>query len=97
MSFDGGLEQCSVCGLRRDAETTQDFVLTGIMEGRGYHGGLMVCGTCGESAQELLSSHTKDTWRRFRDENFDGPPGDEVFDLPAREEKTTRAPMPVLV
>jgi hypothetical protein len=81
VTFDGGIEKCSICGLLRSEDSTTDFVLTGMMEGSGYLGGIMVCGKCGEKTQELLSAPTKDTWRRFRDENFDGPPGDHVFEL----------------
>jgi hypothetical protein len=84
VTFDGGIDQCSVCGLLRAEDDTTDFVLTGLMDGPAYLGGIMVCGKCGEQTQELLSAPTKDTWRRFREENFPGPPGDEVFDLDPR-------------
>ena len=62
VSFEGGIEQCSVCGLLRSEDSTTDFVLTGMMEGIGYLGGIMVCGKFGEKTQELLSAPTKDTW-----------------------------------
>lgn len=80
VNFDGGLEKCSVCGTPRSAHNQSDFVLTGVCEGDHMLHGLMVCGKCGEQTQELLSTHTKDTWRRFREENFPGPPGDHVLD-----------------
>ncbi len=80
VKFDGGLDNCSVCGTPKEAHNDSDFVLTGVCEGDRLLHGLMVCGKCGEQTQEMLSAHTKDRWRRFRDENFPGPPGDEVFE-----------------
>jgi hypothetical protein len=78
--LDGGLDRCSVCSLERHSHNASDFVLTGVCEGDRMLHGIMVCGACGEKTQELLSKPTKDTWRRFREENFPGPPGDEVLD-----------------
>jgi len=80
VNFEHGLDSCSVCGTRRTDVGETDFVLTGVCDGDHLLHGLMVCGKCGEQTQELLSTHTKDTWRRFREENFPGPPGDHVLD-----------------
>ena len=74
VSFEGGLDQCSVCGKKRHDHNASEFVLTGVCEGDRLLHGLMVCGTCGEETQKLISAPTRDTWRRFRDENFPGPP-----------------------
>lgn len=71
-----GLERCSVCGAGRDG--LGDFVITGLCSGRSLQHGLMVCGACGDTVQELISKPTRDTWRRFVDENFPGPPADGV-------------------
>ena len=79
VTFKGGLDQCSICHTPRDQSNASDFVLTGVCEGAEMLHGLMVCGKCGERTQELLSKPTKDTWRRFREDNFPGPPGDEVL------------------
>lgn len=81
VNLESGLTHCSVCGTAKHAGNEAEFVLTGVCEGDRLLHGLMVCGQCGESTQKLLSQHTKDTWRRFREDNFPGPPGDEVFDL----------------
>jgi len=78
--FGGGLQQCSVCQRPRVEGNDSDFVITGVCEGDRMLHGIMVCSKCGEQTQELLSKHTKDTWRRFKDENFPGPPGDEVLE-----------------
>jgi len=91
VSFEHGLERCSVCGLERDGHNASEFVLTGVCEGDKLLHGLMVCGKCGEQTQELLSTHTKDTWRRFRDENFDGPP--DPSSVPDIEDITTSSPV----
>jgi hypothetical protein len=80
VNFDHGLDCCSVCATPRSDPDQNDYVLTGVCEGNHLLHGLMVCGKCGEKTQELLSTPTKDTWRRFREENFPGPPGDHVLD-----------------
>ena len=76
VNFDRGLDGCSVCGVMRNAGSLKEFVLTGICERDQLLHGLMVCGNCGEKTQELISTHTRDTWRRFVSENFPGPPAD---------------------
>jgi hypothetical protein len=79
--YEGGLDHCAVCSTRRDSMAAAEMVLTGVCEGDRMLHSLMICENCAEQSRALLSEHTKDTWRRFRDENFPGPPGDEVFDL----------------
>ena len=72
--FEHGLDGCAVCGVARDESPQQEFVLTGVCDGSSLLHSLMICGKCGERTQEMLSKPTKDTWRRFRSENFPGPP-----------------------
>lgn len=74
VNFECGLDSCSVCNKPRTSGNEAEFVLTGVCSGDRLLHGLMVCGTCGEETQKLISTHTRDTWRRFRDENFPGPP-----------------------
>lgn len=42
---------------------------------------LMICQDCESSMSDLISQQTRDTWDRFVEENFDGPPGVDI-DLP---------------
>ena len=42
---------------------------------------LMICHDCELQMSELVSKKTRDTWDRFVEENFDGPPG-VGLDLP---------------
>ncbi len=76
VSLDRGLESCSVCGISRSGSPMTEFVITGICEHDRLMHGMMVCGKCGEKTQELISSSTRGTWRRFISENFPGPPAD---------------------
>jgi hypothetical protein len=94
VSFDGGLDKCSVCGTLKTAGNEAEFVLTGVCEGDRLLHGLMVCGKCGENTQKLLSQHTKDTWRRFREDNFPGPP--DPSSLPEIEEFYLNSPKPAV-
>lgn len=83
---------CGVCGAQRSEGGTGDFVITGICHGGSMLHGMMMCGECGDDVQELISVKTRDTWRRFVNENFPGPPGEgeypEIEELPSQ-------PMPV--
>lgn len=74
-----GLQHCSVCGQGRDDNGTDDYVITGICEHDRLLHSIMICGGCADGVQELLSNKTKDTWRRFVDENFPGPPGEGEY------------------
>lgn len=76
VNFERGLDGCSVCGITRRSSPMKEFVLTGICDNDKLLHGMMVCGKCGEQTQELISAHTRDTWRRFIADNFPGPPAD---------------------
>jgi hypothetical protein len=41
-----------------------------------------MCGDCGDAVQELISVPTRDTWRRFVDDNFPGPPPSDALPTP---------------
>jgi hypothetical protein len=71
-----GLDSCSVCGASRLGGTMEDFVVTGLCEGTSLLHSIMVCGKCGDDIQGIISKKTRDTWRRFVDENFPGPPSE---------------------
>jgi len=43
---------------------------------------LMICDDCERGMADLVSRQTRDTWDRFVDEHFDGPPGLEL-DIPS--------------
>ncbi len=88
-----GLYHCSVCGVPRSEEGVDDFVITGICEGASLLHSIMVCGQCGDGIQELISVKTRDTWRRFVDENFPGPPSEGEY--PEIEEVTAPQALPV--
>lgn len=47
---------------------------------------VMVCDECEHSLESLISKQTRDSWERFMEEHFDGPPGidlDAPFQQPA--------------
>lgn len=93
VNLESGMNHCSVCGVVRGDDGVDDFVITGICGGSFLLHGIMVCGDCGDGIQELISVKTRDTWRRFVDENFPGPPKDGEY--PEIEEVTVK-PMPVV-
>jgi len=74
-----GFDQCAVCGVSRDEGPMKEFVVTGLCNGSRLDHGMLVCGECGDAVQGLISAKTRDTWRRFVDDNFPGPPpGDSL-------------------
>ncbi|HYF34027.1 MAG TPA: hypothetical protein VD994_01960 [Prosthecobacter sp.] len=79
VQLDRGLDCCSVCGVSRTSGEINDFVITGLCEGSNLMHGIMVCGKCGDGIQDVISAKTRDTWRRFVDENFPGPPGEGEY------------------
>ncbi|MDH4475716.1 MAG: hypothetical protein QE274_04520 [Verrucomicrobiaceae bacterium] len=80
--MDHGLTHCAVCGVGRIEGCMDDFVITGLCEGTALHHGLLMCGDCGDAVQELISVPTRDTWRRFVDDNFPGPPPSDALPTP---------------
>jgi hypothetical protein len=45
----------------------------------------MICGKCGDTVQGMISQKTRDTWRRFVDDNFPGPPPVDSLPEPVEE------------
>jgi hypothetical protein len=93
MGLDRGLHHCAVCNASRDEEGTDDFVITGVCCGGSLMHGIMICGRCGDGIQDLISTATRDTWRRFVDENFPSPPGEGEFpelEVPQVADQTSR-------
>lgn len=78
-----GFNHCAVCGTSRDDGPMKEFVMTGLCNGNQLHHGMLVCGECGDAVQGLISAKTRDTWRRFVDDNFPGPPPGDA--LPEEE------------
>jgi len=80
--MDHGLTHCAVCGAGRYEVKMKEFVITGLCEGSSLHHGLLMCGECGDAVQELISTQTRDTWHRFVDDNFPGPPPSDALPVP---------------
>jgi hypothetical protein len=78
------LEHCGGCG--RSRSECRRYSIVGAFLGSGFFTPtiapfslpLMICDECNAAATENISRHTRDTWDRFVEENFDGPPGIEL-------------------
>ncbi|MCH2202866.1 MAG: hypothetical protein MK102_12915 [Fuerstiella sp.] len=75
------VEQCLICNrLRAECHrytigglcSEQNLV---VQQGPQTQSPLMICQNCEASMSGLVSKQTRDTWDRFVEENFDGPPG----------------------
>jgi hypothetical protein len=87
--LDYGLAHCAVCGRSRIEGPMSDFVITGICADTSLHHSLLMCGDCGDGVQELISQKTRDTWRRFVDSHFPGPPPGDSLPEPTRQPRNT--------
>jgi len=93
VTLDRGLGSCAVCNAERKAPGMDDFVITGVCEGLALLHSVMICGNCGDTVQGMISQKTRDTWRRFVDDNFPGPPPGDALPEP---EEAFRPSVPVL-
>ncbi len=84
------MNSCFGCG--RPREECHRYSYVGIFFGRSMvtplfselSPPLMICDECNGQAGENLSQKTRDSWNRFVEEHFDGPPGIEI-DSPSLE------------
>ncbi|MEZ6067989.1 MAG: hypothetical protein R3B90_20265 [Planctomycetaceae bacterium] len=81
------LKRCAGCG--RSREECHRYAIIGAFWGdrlvsapaAHVHLPLLVCDHCNSQASENISQQTRDTWDRFVESHFDGPPGIEL-DMP---------------
>ena len=69
----------SLTGIReltREEARNDEFGLVGMCQGDRLMESAMVCIDCMEEMHEILSEETRQTWDRFREENFPGVPSD---------------------
>ncbi len=71
-----GFDDCAFCEKTRDRARGEEFGLAGMCRGDRLLEGAMICIDCMEAMHEVLSKETRETWRRFREENFPGVPAD---------------------
>lgn len=55
-----------------------DQMIVQSMPDNGLRTPMMMCEDCNAELSKLLSKETRDSWDRFVEEHFDGPPGIEV-------------------
>ena len=81
-----GLAACSFCEKPRSDchryEMVGLFVEKEIIlesgHGMSFSSPMMLCQECNSEVSKLISKKTRDSWDRFVEEHFDGPPGIEV-------------------
>ncbi|MCB1227425.1 MAG: hypothetical protein KDK99_16525 [Verrucomicrobiales bacterium] len=93
LTMDRGLSHCAGCGAKRDDSGLKEFVVSGMCEGDALLHSLLLCGDCGDGVQQQLSKATRDTWRRFVNDNFPGPPPADALPIP--DELPRRSTVPV--
>ena len=78
-----GFEECALCVKTVDEARNDEFGLVGVCHGSDMIDSAMICIECMEDMAEVMSVETRETWDRFREENFPGVPGD-FEPIPAR-------------
>ncbi|WP_417851041.1 hypothetical protein [Thalassoglobus sp.] len=85
-TVEDGLAACSFCGA--DRASTHRYEMVGLFQenellldsgqGISFSSPMMLCQECNSEVGKLISKQTRDTWDRFIEEHFDGPPGIEI-------------------
>ncbi|MCA9052385.1 MAG: hypothetical protein KDA75_01045 [Planctomycetaceae bacterium] len=78
------LQHCASCG--RSREACHRYSIVGTFLGRALVSApqaplqlpLLICDECNSAATENISRQTRDSWDRFVEDHFDGPPGIEL-------------------
>jgi hypothetical protein len=83
-----GFHDCAFCEKTQEDARNEEFGIAGVCQGDRMLDSAMICIDCMEAMHAVLSEETTRTWRRFREENFPGVPGD--FE-PFPGEKLTKA------
>lgn len=71
-----GFGECALCVNTFDEVKDEEFSLVGVCQGSDMLDSAMICFSCQEAMNEIISEETRRTWDRFRQENFPGVPSD---------------------
>ena len=71
-----GFDDCAFCEKTRSEARGEEFGIAGVCQGDRMLDSAMICIDCMEAMHAVLSKETTESWRRFREENFPGIPGD---------------------
>lgn len=71
-----GFEECALCPRTRGEARNEEFGLVGVCQGDAMVDSALICLDCMEAMNNVLSEETRQTWDRFRQENFPGVPSD---------------------
>lgn len=71
-----GFDDCAFCEKTRAEARGEEFGIAGVCQGDRMLDSAMICIDCMEAMHAVLSKETTESWRRFREENFPGVPGD---------------------
>lgn len=85
-TVDEGLGECAFC--QKPREECHRYEMVGLFQegeillesghGISFSSPMMLCQDCNSEVSKLISKKTRDTWDRFIEEHFDGPPGIEI-------------------
>ena len=83
--WEEGVSECLICQKSRSACRSYEVVtactgsrmLLVCEPQQAARSPFMICDDCGRQLNELISKETRDSWNRFVEEHYDGPPGIE--------------------
>ena len=71
-----GFDECSLCDRTMAEARDDEYGLMAICHGSDMFDSAMVCIDCIEDMAEIISEETRQSWDRFKEENFPGVPAD---------------------
>ncbi len=71
-----GFGECALCVRTIGEARNDEYGFVGVCHGKDMVDSAMICIECMEDMAEIMSAETRQTWDRFREENFPGVPGD---------------------
>ncbi len=71
-----GFDECSLCDRTMSEARGDEYGLMAMCHGTDMFDSAMVCIECMEDMAEIISDETRQSWDRFKEENFPGVPAD---------------------
>lgn len=71
-----GFDECSLCERTMAEARGDEYALMAMCQGNDMFDSAMVCIDCMQEMAEIISDETRQSWNRFREENFPGVPAD---------------------
>ena len=73
-----GLDGCGLCSMERLKFEDKEYSIGAMCQGKNMIDGFIICSSCMEKTNSLISSKTQGVWEDFINENFPGVPANAL-------------------